>query len=300
MRDNQISGNVMDSIATAVRKSYIAILCLNEAYFNDESCKQGKNLLCWNSTKMNVEEAQDLAIKQIECIPCLMEESFQLRGWLQFIVGPNRRVMFWTSILFREKMTNLIREITHHEKRQRMNPRGNEPDSPPMSPLNSRLLTRGEFDQMIETFREWVQQNRDILRLTDPTQAQRLASKLLESLSSGENFERQTKEEFLENLAKLINQPLRSERNYIRVLHVVLDFLFRVVIFFLMIWALQTLFKPWHSNFFSFHYFDKKKKRDEKSNEDRSNVSPRLETNSSGVVRFSFDDVSLFFFDFHA
>ena len=186
--------------------------------------------------------------KDVELIPCWMEEPFSLEDWLAWVIGPGNIVDFSPKQPFNDQMTKLIKEITHHEEELKMNPRRSGPSSPidgvPLSsPLNSRLLTRGEFGHIIESFEKWVEDNRDNLRQTDQTQVQRLIRELLDNLRSDENFEKLTKEEFLDNVAKLIDQPSQAERNYGRLVKVAADSVIKGVVFFVMAWALQTIYK---------------------------------------------------------
>ena len=179
-----------------------------------------------------------------------MENPFPLDDWLEFIIGANNIVDFSSADPFEEKMQILLREITHHEEQLLTNPRRSIPNSPNEDfpsdlPPNSTSLTRGEFDHIIRSFKIWIETNRERLRRTDQSQAQELLDRLTQSLREDENFDQRTKDEFLENLSKLIDGSSRSEGNSGGLTNVIrTDVMVQGLIYFLLSWALQVIFQP--------------------------------------------------------
>jgi hypothetical protein len=68
-------------------------------------------------------EAEDIAIKRIDCIPCFMEKKFKTADWLEFLMGANVYVDFSDTNNFDTSVENLISEITSIEGKLSTNPR---------------------------------------------------------------------------------------------------------------------------------------------------------------------------------
>ncbi len=68
-------------------------------------------------------EAKDVAIKQINFIPCFMEEPYSPEDWLAFIIGSNTRIDFSNIDKFDDSFKALIKQITIIEERLAINPR---------------------------------------------------------------------------------------------------------------------------------------------------------------------------------
>ncbi len=68
-------------------------------------------------------EAKDVAIKQINFIPCFMEEPYPPEDWLAFIIGSNTRIDFSKIDKFDDSFKELIKQITFIEERLSTNPR---------------------------------------------------------------------------------------------------------------------------------------------------------------------------------
>lgn len=179
-----------------------------------------------------------------------METPFTLDPWLESVVGSNNCVDFATNDSFEVKMSKLIAEIAEREEGlAHTPPRRNVPGSPiddlPATFVsNPSELTRGEFDYIIETFEQWVERNRDVLRRTDRAQVQEFVDELLQNLRSDADFKKQTKEEFLDNLSRFVNRSAESAENADRVMNVGAGSMIKGVVYFLMNWALQRIYTP--------------------------------------------------------
>jgi hypothetical protein len=68
-------------------------------------------------------EAEDIAIKRIDFIPCFMEKKFKTADWLEFLMGANVYVDFSDTNNFDTSVENLISEITSIEGKLSTNPR---------------------------------------------------------------------------------------------------------------------------------------------------------------------------------
>jgi hypothetical protein len=68
-------------------------------------------------------EAEYAAENRIKFIPCLMESSFRAESWLGIIKGSNFHIDFSSPDNFNQAFEELIRQITHVEKRLSLQPR---------------------------------------------------------------------------------------------------------------------------------------------------------------------------------
>ena len=180
-----------------------------------------------------------------------METPFTLDPWLEDVIGSNNCVDFSTkNESFEVKMTKLIDEITEREDRLAHTPPRRSVPGSPLGDLSTTFtsnpteLTRGEFDFIVETFEQWVEQNRDVLRRTDRVQVQKFVDELLQSLRSDTDFTKQTKEEFLDNLSKFVYRSAESEENVDRVMNTGAGSMIRGVVYFLMNWAMERIYTP--------------------------------------------------------
>ncbi|CAF1216015.1 unnamed protein product [Adineta ricciae] len=92
---DNINGGVLASMAEAVEKSFIVLICMNEQYKQSYYCR------------LEAEYATEL---RKPCIPCLMQPRFRPYGWLGIIKGAKIHVDFAT-LPFEEAFAILIREI---------------------------------------------------------------------------------------------------------------------------------------------------------------------------------------------
>ncbi|CAF3145132.1 unnamed protein product [Rotaria sp. Silwood2] len=92
---DNINGGVLESMAEAVEKSSIILICMNEQYKQSYYCR------------LEAEYATEL---RKPCIPCLMQPRFRPYGWLGIIKGAKIHVDFAT-LPFEEAFSTLIREV---------------------------------------------------------------------------------------------------------------------------------------------------------------------------------------------
>ncbi|CAF1096243.1 unnamed protein product [Adineta ricciae] len=93
-RDN-ITGDVLTSIATAVENSFVVLMAINEEYFQNQYCRL---------------EAQYAVERNIASIPMLMQPGYRSQGWLGIINGAKLHIDF-SQLPFDEAFHLLVREI---------------------------------------------------------------------------------------------------------------------------------------------------------------------------------------------
>ena len=79
--------------------------------------------LLWQKRTFSIVEAEYAAENRIKFIPCLMEKSFRAQSWLGIIKGSNYHIDFSSPENFDESLDELVRQITHVEKKLSMQPR---------------------------------------------------------------------------------------------------------------------------------------------------------------------------------
>ncbi|CAF3343096.1 unnamed protein product [Rotaria socialis] len=180
--------NFIDGMATAIRNSYIVLMCINREYDNSFWCKK---------------EAEDIAIKRIKFIPCFMEEPFPLEDWLEFLVGANVWIDFSKADKFDDALEKLIREITIIEEKLATNPRETPTNTPLINPLNTIASnpTMTTFNTIWGNFDSWIEENRDDLKRLNRKQSIQLINHLIRALKNDNSTpDDQNKQEFLQQL----------------------------------------------------------------------------------------------------
>ena len=122
-----MADDILVSMARAVENSYIVLLCINQQYYESEYCRLGRKLSRFFFSFFTIEyfcvEAEYAAENRIKFIPCLMEKSFRAQSWLGIIKGSNMHVDFSTTEDFQKSFDELIRQITHVERKLSLQPR---------------------------------------------------------------------------------------------------------------------------------------------------------------------------------
>ncbi|CAF2119655.1 unnamed protein product [Rotaria magnacalcarata] len=180
--------NFIDGMATAIRNSYIVLMCINREYDNSFWCKK---------------EAEDIAIKRIKFIPCFMEEPFPLEDWLEFLVGANVWIDFSKTDKFDDALEKLVREITIIEEKLATNPRETPTNTPLINPLNTTTSNPSmtTFNTIWDNFNLWIEENRDDLKRFNRKQSVQFINHLIRALKSDNSTpDDQNKQEFLQQL----------------------------------------------------------------------------------------------------
>ncbi|CAF0796466.1 unnamed protein product [Adineta ricciae] len=200
MRNNFIQG-----MAQAIADSYIVLMCLNHKYDQSFWCQK---------------EAERISIKQIKFIPCIMEDNYIPSDWLSLLLGGNIKIDFSDSNKFNESFQNLRQQITYIEEELATSPRQTPPPTPTVQIApNTTVQT---FDNILRSFKTWVEDNRDALKRCDQNESIRLINELIQGLDNGQNTtDSENKRELLrkvlsttsQNQSNLLSQLINSINN---------------------------------------------------------------------------------------
>ncbi|CAF0809847.1 unnamed protein product [Adineta ricciae] len=123
-----MADDILVSMARAVENSYIVLLCINQQYYESDYCRL---------------EAEYAAENRIKFIPCLMEKSFRAQSWLGIIKGSNFHIDFSSPEDFDESFNELVRQITHVEKKLSMQPRRTPAPGSMVNPMKFAATSSG-------------------------------------------------------------------------------------------------------------------------------------------------------------
>ncbi|CAF1593995.1 unnamed protein product [Adineta ricciae] len=123
-----MADDILVSMARAVENSYIVLLCINQQYYESDYCRL---------------EAEYAAENRIKFIPCLMEKSFRAQSWLGIIKGSNFHIDFSSPEDFDESFDELVRQITHVEKKLSMQPRRTPAPGTMVNPMKLAATSSG-------------------------------------------------------------------------------------------------------------------------------------------------------------
>ncbi|CAF4732822.1 unnamed protein product [Rotaria socialis] len=168
-------------MARAVENSYIVLICINQQYYESEYCRL---------------EAEYAAENRIKFIPCLMEKSFRAQSWLGIIKGSNYHIDFSELEDFDKSFGELIRQITHVERKLSVQPRRTPAPSSMVNPMRSAAMSATHanisssaqnvnsrrFDAIIREYKQSIKKKRGQLTRLKKNELSDLISKLRQEL----------------------------------------------------------------------------------------------------------------------
>ncbi|CAF1545704.1 unnamed protein product [Adineta ricciae] len=222
MRNNFIEG-----MAQAIADSYIVLMCLNHNYDQSFWCQK---------------EAERISIKQIKFIPCIMEDNYIPSERMSLLLGANIKINFSDTNQFNESFQNLRQQITYIEEELATSPRQTPPPTPTAQIAPN--TTAQTCDNILRSFKTWVEDNRDALKRCDQNQSIRLINELIQGLDDGQNTsDSENKCELLQkvlsttsgNQSNLVSQLINSINNSCRLA-------INVILTIMVLWAVKTVF----------------------------------------------------------
>ncbi|CAF1313511.1 unnamed protein product [Rotaria magnacalcarata] len=173
--------DILVSMARAVENSYIVLICINQQYYESEYCRL---------------EAEYAAENRIKFIPCLMEKSFRAQSWLGIIKGSNYHIDFSAPEDFDKSFDELIRQITHVEKKLSLQPRRTPAPSSMVNPMrlaamsathanissSAQNVNSRRFDAIIREYKQSIKKRRGQLTRLKKNELSDLISKLRQEL----------------------------------------------------------------------------------------------------------------------
>ncbi|CAF3444395.1 unnamed protein product [Rotaria socialis] len=173
--------DILVSMARAVENSYIVLICINQQYYESEYCRL---------------EAEYAAENRIKFIPCLMEKSFRAQSWLGIIKGSNYHIDFSELEDFDKSFGELIRQITHVERKLSVQPRRTPAPSSMVNPMRSAAMSATHanisssaqnvnsrrFDAIIREYKQSIKKKRGQLTRLKKNELSDLISKLRQEL----------------------------------------------------------------------------------------------------------------------
>jgi hypothetical protein len=209
-------------------------------------------------------EAKDVAIKQINFIPCFMEEPYPPEDWLAFIIGSNTRIDFSNIDKFDDSFKALIKQITIIEERLATNPRKFSAslyrqhmidiligETPPVTPMSNTLTsitpssTVETLDTIMGNFKTWVEENRHDLKRFNRKQSAQLITQLIQGLESDNTTpDNDNKTELLQQLLSLTTRnPNDRLPQMINSLSTSNYPMIKGLLFIMALWAVRVVFK---------------------------------------------------------
>ncbi|UJR11557.1 hypothetical protein I4U23_015737 [Adineta vaga] len=102
MDRNDLHGFIHQGMAEAIENAFVVLFFINPAYYGSEFCQ--KEVLYTDK-------------KRIDFIPCLLEPSYEPRGWLGIVIRDRLYVDFSSSVNFDANYNELLAEIRAVETR---------------------------------------------------------------------------------------------------------------------------------------------------------------------------------------
>ncbi|CAF0902263.1 unnamed protein product [Adineta steineri] len=119
--EDNISGNIFGSMASAVENSFVVLMAINEQYYESRYCRL---------------EAEYSVERNKASIPLLMQAGYKAQGWLGIINGAKLHIDF-SQLPFDEAFNLLVREI----EAVRSSLGANENDRTVAIPINNQITT---------------------------------------------------------------------------------------------------------------------------------------------------------------
>ena len=109
--EDNISGDVLTSMASAVENAFVVLFAVNDQYFQSRYCRLGENYFdIFIRRKSSFLEAEYSVEQNKESIPMLMQTGYKPGGWLGLINGAKLYIDF-SQFPFDQAFNLLIREI---------------------------------------------------------------------------------------------------------------------------------------------------------------------------------------------
>lgn len=129
MDTNNLHGSIHQGMAEAIENAHVVLFCMNHQYYHSEFCTKG-NLL--NTTVVDflhfllilnyVTEVIYTDKIHKPFVPCLLESSYEPKGWLGIIIRDQLFIDFSISDHFDVAFEELIAEIQAIDERSPISP----------------------------------------------------------------------------------------------------------------------------------------------------------------------------------